>query len=774
MDVKQPLAERIAIALAGKLITLRWLIVALTLLGVAGLGSGLARVVFDPQYTAYFSEQNPELRAFERTRATYTKSDNFIYILKPEGGEVFTPEVLEAVKWLTEQGWQIPYALRVDSITNFQHTYAEEDDLIVEDLVLDPAGLTPEGLAQKRAIAIAEPLLRDLLITPDASVTAVNVTIQYPEESLEEVPVSVEAARAIRDEFKKRYPDLEVGISGLAMLNNGFNEVAQYDLKTLIPLMYGVLIVLMLSALRSVSALVTTLLIVIFSSVSAVGVAAFLGFRLDPLSATAPTIILTLAIANSIHILVALRFAMRDGMTKRDGIVEAMRLNFLPVSITSITTIIGFLALNFSDSPPFRVLGNITAMGIAAAWVYSIFFLPALMAILPFRPKALEGGQKRREPFVAFADVVIAHSRVVLLVTLVISGILISFIPRNEFNDVFPHYFDTRLEFRRDTDFLTQYFGMMPVDFSIRAKTPGGISEPEVLEVVERFAEWARQQPKITHVFALSDIMKRLNKNLHGDDESYYRIPDDRELSAQYLLLYELSLPYGLDLNDRINIDKSATRVTATMDIVSTRETKDFLNASRKWFEENAPELEIPDATGVHVMFTFITDRNVQSMMRGTTIAVIAIGFVMILALRSIAMGGLSIVANGVPILVTFGIWAITVGQVGFAVAVVTSISLGLIVDNAVHILSKYVGAIRDKAMSVEDAVRYAFRNVGFAVFVNTAVLTAGFSVFMLSAFDVNVQLGKLTALSIVVAFIIDFLLLPAILVAMPRFQRKS
>jgi predicted RND superfamily exporter protein len=165
--------------------------------------------------------------------------------------------------------------------------------------------------------------------------------------------------------------------------------------------------------------------------------------------------------------------------------------------------------------------------------------------------------------------------------------------------------------------------------------------------------------------------MKRLNKNMHADDPSFYRIPDNRELSAQYLLLYELSLPYGLDLNDRINIDKSASRITATLNNATTVETKQLLDASRTWMAENWPNYMQTQPTGAQVMFTYITDRNVQNMVMGTIAAVIAIALIMMLALRSFRLGFLSMVPNGLPILATFGAWAILVGEVGFSVATV-------------------------------------------------------------------------------------------------------
>jgi predicted RND superfamily exporter protein len=306
-------------------------------------------------------------------------------------------------------------------------------------------------------------------------------------------------------------------------------------------------------------------------------------------------------------------------------------------------------------------------------------------------------------------------------------------------------YFDERIEFRVDSDKAMNHFGLYPIEYSIPADGPGGISEPEYLEHLEAFTNFLREQPHVTHVYSLSDIIKRLNRNMHADDDGYYRIPDHRELSAQYLLLYELSLPYGLDLNDRINVDKSATRVTATME----QATSAYMQAK---------------PTSAAVMFTYISERNMKNMVTGTILAIAAIAVIMMFALQSVRLGTLSLVPNGLPILVTFGAWALLVGEVGFSVATVASISLGIIVDDTVHWLSKYVRARDERLLSVEESIRYAFHNVGMPIVVNTVILAAGFFVMTTSAFKMNVDLGLMTILSIVGALILDFLFLPALL----------
>jgi predicted RND superfamily exporter protein len=161
-----------------------------------------------------------------------------------------------------------------------------------------------------------------------------------------------------------------------------------------------------------------------------------------------------------------------------------------------------------------------------------------------------------------------------------------------------------------------------------------------------------------------------------------------------------------------------------------------------------------------------------NNMVGGTLVAIAAISIILMLALRSVSLGLLSLVPNGLPILATFGAWAVLVGEVGFSVATVASISLGLVVDDTVHFLSKYARGRRDLGLSAEDSIRHAFHSVGTAIVVNTLILASGFAVLMASNFKVNADMGLLTSLAIVLALVLDFLLLPALLLM--REDRKT
>ncbi len=766
--------DNFATGLAEFVIKFRWLVLLVVIAGAVAVSTNASKLEFANNYRVFFSPENPELRTFEEFQSTYTKNDNLLFVVEPRDGKVFTAETLAVIQELTDEAWRIPFALRVDSITNFQHTYATEDDLIVEDLVSDPALLTPAQLQERQEIALAEPLLLDQLLTSDAAVTAVNVVLQYQDKSLTEVPEAVAYARALRDRIEADHPNIDIHLTGVSMLNNAFTEAGLNDAATLIPLMFLVVLVLTAISLRSISATLAVFVVIVLSIITAMGVAGFIGIKLTPPSVSATVIILTLAVADSIHILMTMRSSMRGGMPKREALVEAVRVNFLAVAITSLTTAIGFLALNFSDSPPFRDLGNISAAGIFSAWFFSITILVALISIVPFKPAARETIREGDSFMVRLANVVIGHRYKWLVVTGVAAGSLVSFIPTIQLDDQWREYFDERVEFRTEADKAIEHFGFYAIEFSIPAGQAGGINEPEFLRKLEAFTDFLRTRENVIHVYSITDIMKRLNKNLNADDPSYYRIPDNRELAAQYLLLYELSLPYGLDLTDRINIDKSATRVTATLSgYTSTAGTKAFLGEAKTWLDENAPALQAPP-TSPQVMFTYIADRNMESMVAGTIVAIVAISIILIIALRSVGMGLLSLIPNGLPILAAFGAWALLIGFVGFSVAAVAAISLGIVVDDTVHFLTKYVRARREKDLSVEDSIRYAFDTVGVALVVNTVILAIGFSVLTMSSFKINAEMGLLTMLSIVFALILDFLFLPPLLMLVSRDKKPT
>lgn len=745
---------------------IRWryliLIATLILVALTTLGFPLR---FDTDYRVFFSEKNPQLLAFEELQNTYTKNDNIIFVLAPQDGQVFTNKTLEVVEWLTNEAWQIPYSIRVDSITNFQYTYAERDDLIVEDLITEAASLSEADMARVKQIALAQPELINKLISPKTHVTAVNITLQLPGEHPEaEVPEVVEFVRDLADKVRDRYPHLDVYLTGVVMMNNSFPEASKSDIQNLVPAMFLMILIMLFLLLRGFSATVATFLVIALTIISAMGLAGLVGIALTGPSANAPIMILTLAVADSVHLLVTLKHEMRvHGREKREAIIESLRINFQPIFLTSLTTAIGFLSLNFGDVPPFRDLGNIVATGVIIAFILSVTLLPALMAILPVRTKPQTA--KTVHAMDHFGEFVVRRRHSLMWGMGGVIVLLIAFLPRNELNDVFVEYFDESFDFRRATDFATANLtGFYNIQYSLNAGEPEGISKPEFLQKVEEFAQWYRQQPRVMHVSTITDTFKRLNKNMHGDDPAYYRLPEQRDLAAQYLLLYEMSLPYGLDINNQINVDKSATRLAVTMETMSTNEVLALEERAQRWLAENGlPSMQTPGSSET-IMFANIGYRNIRGMLFGATIALVLISLILIVALRSVKFGLISLIPNIAPAAMAFGLWGLLVGQVGMGLSIVAGLTIGIVVDDTIHYLSKYLRARREKGLAPQEAVRYAFRSVGLALWVTSVVLVAGFIILAQSHFYINSTMGIMTAITITLALMVDFLFLPPLL----------
>ncbi len=742
------------------------LITAITIL----FSAGAQFLYFDNDYRVFFGKENPQLKAFEQIQQTYTKIDNVNFAVDPISGKANAPEVLAAVEELTEIAWQLPFSIRVDSLSNHQHTEAEGDDLIVRDLYTGAISMSANEQLLVDRVSTTEPSLVGKIHDKQHRATSVNVTIQMPGKSADEVAIVAAAARKMANKIEAKH-NVNIRLGGVIFLNNAFLESSMLDMETLVPAMYLVILIVAYLLLRSIMATFLVLFVIVPSIMVAMGAGGWMGIGLTPPSASAPTIITTLAVADSIHLLVSMFNRMRAGHSQRDSLLYSIRVNGKPIFLTSLTTALGFLSMNFSDSPPFHDLGNITAIGVMAAWIYSIVLLPILISFVPLKSKAT---LKKLDDKMGKLGVYVASSyKSVLTVSVFISVIFLSLIPLNEINDDFVKYFDESVQYRKDTDWISRNLtGVNQVQFSLPSGESNGVSDPDFIEKVSNFTTWANKEPVVTHVQSISDTFKRLNRDLNAGDPAFYRVPDTRELAAQYLLLYELSLPYGLDLNNQLDINKSSTQVIVTIDDMTTNELRAWIARAENYI---ADELGFTlTAVGPTVMFAYISERNIQSMLLGTLVAVFLISGVILIALRDVRLGIISLIPNLLPAALAFGLWGLLVGQVNMAVAVVAGMALGVVVDDSVHFLSKYQIARRELKLSANDAVISAFNGVGTALVVTTLILTAGFAILAQSTFGVNSYMAMLTGIALVIALIADMTLLPALLIALDKDKKET
>ncbi len=754
------------------LIRNRWLVVVGTIVMFVIAASGGRFLAMNPDARVFFSEDNPHLVALEQLENTYTKVENLLFVLVPKDGEIFTRSTLEGIEWLTEESWQTPYSTRVDSISNYQNTRSEADDLVVENLIRNAAEFTDQEVTLIRERALDLPALAGRLVSHQGHVAAVEILVIKPEDSLKAVPEITFFARDLRERFIQKFPGIDVYLNGSVPINMAFVEIPTNDVMTLVPLMFLFILLILGVSLRSLSGTVATLSVIIMSVATAMGLAGWAGAILMPSSETAIVIILTLSVAHSVHILASMRMNMQAGLEKNPALVEALRINISPVFITSATTAIGFLCMNFSDAPPFRLLGNIVAVGVMVAFILSVTFLPALIAILPGRVAQRVGLATR--VMESLASMVVGHREKFFWGTGAIIVLLAIGITKIDLDDNFLKYLDERFPIRTSIDFTEANLnGLNMLQYSVPAGEEGGISNPDYLKNLEAFGRWFKSQPKVTHVSTITEVFKRLNLSMNGDNPEFYKIPENRELAAQYLLLYEMSLPYGLDLNNQINVRKSASQVMVNVKDISSKEVRELDARAQAWLAQNMTGVSSP-GTGLSVVFSHISGRNINSMLKGSITALVVISLILVFALRSIRMGVISLVPNLFPAAMAFGLWGYVQGTVGLSIAIVLAMTLGIVVDDTVHFLSKYLRARREENMEPDEATRYAFRTVGVALWITSLTLVTGFGVLAFSGFKVNSDMGFLSSVTIGFALIADFLFLPPLLMKLDRFRARN
>ena len=739
------------------------LVVILTFFIVFAVGAGAKNLTSTNDFKVYFSQDNPQLVAFETLEENFGTQDSLFFFIQPKDEDIFSKQNLTLIWELTEKSWDLPNARRVNSLTNYQHTAVNGDDLNTNYLLKSPELLSTSKIAYIKNVVLNEPTLVNSIIDKKGSVTGVQVRLNLPEEDVKATDITVLAARELRERFKERYPDVTINLGGSSTAGATLGEAVATDISTLVAWSYMIIITSLIILLRSLRGMIATVLLVTFSTALTMGIYGWFSYTLTPVAGWVPSIVMTIAVADSVHILISYFHGLRQGMERHDALRESLRINLNPVFITSITTIIGVLCLNFSDSPPYRDLGNMVALGVFIAFVLSMTFLPAVLAWFSVGKSHIGRGSSMLLD--NFANGIIKQRRKLLVVMPVFTIIIASSIPKNELTERWHEYFDESFEIRNTVELVNKKLsGVHYLRYLIDTGEENGIHNPRYLNTLEDFSIWLRKQNKVSYVSSLADISKRLNKTLHEDKQSWYKIPDSRELASQLFLLYEIGLPRELNLDELVNHDRSATIVTVVIHKTDSEFLLNLDNRAQDWLNIYAKNYKTDEATGLDMVFAHINHRNIRSLLKGTLVALVLISFVLMFALRSVRLGLISLIPNLVPATLAYGTWGIFVGKVDLSASIVICMSLGIIVDDTVHFLSKYLRARREKNYNVNEGMRYAFNTVGMALIITTIVLVLGFSVLATSNFSPTWVSGLLLAITLSYALVTDFLLLPPLL----------
>ena len=392
----------------GLLVRQRTRLAILGLSLVALLGAGLTQLRLETDDSIFFDDDNPNFIAEQALSEDFGTTDNVMFVIAPSGGDVFTPSAVDLLHELTDEGWRIPYARRVDSLVNYQHTVASDDELRVSDLLPPVDQLAVGELDTIRRIALSEPELVYRWDSPSGHEAAVSVLLNMPDNDEVAVPEIAGYSRDLRDRLAHDYPEIDIYLLGSAIGDQTFDELSINDFFRFIPIVVVIVITLLTLALRSISATISVLVVVATSIVATLGAAGYLGFRLNAATVAVPSIVMTLAVADAVHMLSVFLARFRAGASREDDTRIALKTNLQPILLTTLTTGIGFLGLNYSEVPPFRDLGNIVAMGVVMALGCTLAFLPLLLMRMPFA----QTSHRSESAMSRLADFLISRRRV--------------------------------------------------------------------------------------------------------------------------------------------------------------------------------------------------------------------------------------------------------------------------------------------------------------------------------------------------------------------------
>ena len=750
--------------LAETIIRYRPLCIIISILILAGLAQGLSKINFNPDINAFFPENDTLTTSHLSIEDTYSSMDNAVIGIGVKEGTVFTNEVLSLIEDLTERAWKTPHSLRVDSLSNYSYVSADGDDLYIEPFLEGSSTYDLKTLKEKELIIEEEELAYGAIISKDKKTSLINIVFDPPRKDIEaEYQESLNYVLGFLEEARKNHPEVDLIISGIVYMEYQSPMLLKAQMPKLMPTAILVILLTLFLLLRSLVAVAGSFLVILMSVVSAMGSIGFMSGDIAQPFIMVPILIATLAVADCVH-LFTLYFQNLDSSRKsKEAMLESLKLNLQPLFLTSLTTAIGFLSLNLAPVEPLRGIGNGVAVGVFLAFIFTVLLLAPIVSY--FNVKQSKNINFQKNIARKLGRFSIKNYKRLLVIVPVISCFLMAFIPLNKTNDNPLEFYSERYTTSAaDSKWISQRIGgTFPVSYELNSQ--GIVSDPEFLREVDKFSEWLASNKEVLHVSSLSKIMKNLNKTLHGKQEEWNIIPTEPDLSAQYLFFYEMSLPYGLDLTNSISQNKESIKLVASLKELGSLEYREFAKRVENYASQNMPEDMVSIGTGTRPIFAFMSNMLITQLIYALGIGIVLITATIILFFRSLRYGMLTSVTNLLPIGVAFGIWAIVSGEISMLVGIGMGTTLGIIVDFTVHFLSKYLHARRQKNLSAEEAVEYAFETVGFALIITSFSLILGFLV-LLQAFFIPIHGFVLfSSIAFLSALIIDLLLFPALLI---------
>ncbi|MCC7441412.1 MAG: MMPL family transporter [Bdellovibrionales bacterium] len=741
---------------------------------LALLVPGLGRLGTDFSYRIWFRADDPLLARFDAFERRFGNDDQaFVAVHSPSG--LFDAESAALLRRMTEEMWQLPEVIRVDSLANYSWVHADGDDILVEPFLGEEGTeLSGSFLAERKAIALRDETIPNYLMSADAKTALLYATIQPTLEGTPDYQKITVALKALADKHASQ-GDHRIYVAGTSTLSDSFREATEHDLSRLVPITLLVIVVFLWFSFRSLAAVGATLVVVFTTILATLGTYGWVGMKFNNTTAIVPQILIAVAVADSVHLLVTYLKAINAGKSRRAAAEYSLVKNFAPTVLTSVTTAVGFFSFAQAKIVPIASMGIGAGMGTIYAWVLTALFIAPMMVLLPMKSSLAAETESEADERIApsidrFTRGIERHSRKIVALGVLVAASAAVFASRNIANSDPFEYFADDYHLSVANDFIEKEVGGgLGVEIVIDSGGADGIKDPAWLRKVEEFQGWVETLPKVTKVVSLVDILKSMNRALNAGKQEAYRLPDSRETVAQLLFLYSMSLPQGMDLNNRITVENDALRMTA----MSSEHGSNEAVALFKRVEQRGAELGLNvQVTGKGPHYQEMNGYVVPTFTGSVLWSTLLISLIMIFALRSLKLGLVSMIPNLLPNVVGAAVVYLLGLHLDVGTVVVASVCLGIAVDDTIHFLVNYARAVRTGS-TAREAVAWVYQNTGNAMMVTTLVLVASFGTFVLADFTPNANFGKLVAIVLTVALVCELFLTSALLILLEKWLVK-
>ena len=728
-------------------------IIGITII-VALFSVSLKNLTFEGSYKIWFDKDSKIIKDYEAFRSRFSGDDTFIVAFKDENG-IFTQKAVNTILQLTKEFQKIEGVRKVDSLSNYQYISSEDDDIIVEDFLYGD-----ENLSQKKQLALKDNLILNQLISKDAKTTMIALSLSQKLGSNEAVNIALfhRLQSLLKKEAKRS--GYRFYLTGIPAVTASLVTVSQRDAMVLIPLAVVVVVFFLFVIFRSVLGVLIPSVVIVFTFLSVLSIQILLGYKLNNFTVNIPSFITAIAIADAMHLYFAWIYYKLKGKNTKEALTDALYSNIIPMALTSFTTAVGFATLGLSAIEPIATLGIAITSGALLAFILTVTVVPAILLTLSDNYKVTPVKIMNLAHIKGYGAFITRNDkRIVFTFCIFIAFVSFGlFELKVDSNSI--KYFTKDTVVRSGADFVEKNLtGSMRYEIILDSQKKEGVKDPKFLESIVLFEDALKKHfDNIRFTTSLKDIVIRMQRVLNPDANS--SLPKDKNLIAQYLLLYSMSLPQGMELNDKIDTQERYLRLTINTNIVDTSKDLAMIKWIKNYFKTKTPYSA--DVQGQTAIFAYMQSSVTDTLIISISITLIIVTFSMLLIFRNLKMLWLFLIPNIAPIFIVGGVMGLLGISVDIGIAISAAVILGIAVDDTIHFFSKYFESI--KVRSFEESIDYIISHSGNAMILTTLILSLTFALFGVSSFVPNVNFAIVTVSALNIALLFDLVLLPALL----------